>query len=124
VSASTPSGLKIELIVWHHRRRTRRLPYSAAAYLLDPSKPEHHQVIEAGSCLEAGTEGEAARDALRELQERLGASDVLKAKERYDEVLVRALADPEALPQHLQPLPLVFLLLACVFLLLDLAEGG
>lgn len=41
------SALKIELIVWHHKRRTRRQPYSAAAYLLDPSKPQHHQVIEA-----------------------------------------------------------------------------
>ncbi|WP_309713991.1 hypothetical protein [Armatimonas sp.] len=86
---SNPTTLKIEMIVWHHKRRTRRQPYSAAAYLIDPSKPEHHQILEAGSCSEAGTEGEAARDALRDLQER---------RERlvgtYDPELVRALADP------------------------------
>ncbi len=82
------STLTIELIIWHHKRRTRRLPYSAAAYLLDPSKPEHHQVLEAGSCSEAGTEGEAARDALRELQTRRDHQD------KHDPELVRALADP------------------------------
>lgn len=87
VSATT-HALVIELIVWHHKRRTRRLPYSAAAYLLDPSKPENHQVLEAGSCSEAGTEHEAARNALRELQERR------ERQGKHDPELVRALSDP------------------------------
>lgn len=87
--SATAQALTIELIVWHHRRRTRRQPYSAAAYLTNPSKPEHHQVIEAGSCTDGSTEGEAARDALRNLQERrerlVGA---------HDPELVQALNDP------------------------------
>ena len=87
--------LHIELIVWHHKRRTRRLPYSAAAYLVDPSKPKHHQVIEGGTCLEAGSEGEAARDALRELQESLATSDLVdQLQGRHEPVLRVALADP------------------------------
>lgn len=88
MNTPAPAPLAIELIVWHHKRRTRRLPYSAAAYLLDPSKPEHHQVLEAGSCAEAGTEGEAARDALRDLQERRDHQG------KHDPELVRALSDP------------------------------
>ena len=98
------STLSLELIVWHHKRRTRRQPYSAAAYLLDPSKPEHHQVIEAGSCTDAGTEGEAARDALRDLHERcerLGGASELRLVGEHDaesevrtSTLVRVLADP------------------------------
>ena len=87
--SATAQALTIELIVWHHRRRTRRQPYSAAAYLTDPSKPQHHQVIEAGSCTDGGTEGEAARDALRDLQERCE-----RLVGEHDAELVRALADP------------------------------
>ena len=87
--STAPAPLKVELFVWHHKRRTRRQPYSAAAYLLDPSKPQHHQVIEAGSCTDAGTEGEAARDALRDLQERCE-----RLAGQYDTELVRALRDP------------------------------
>lgn len=97
MSTTAPAPLKVELIVWHHQRRTRRQPYSAAAYLLDPSKPDHHQVIEAGSCTDGGTEGEAARDALRDLQERcerLGGASELRLAGEYDAELVRALAYP------------------------------
>jgi hypothetical protein len=93
-SSTTAPTLRVEMIVWHHKRRTRREPYSAAAYLVDYTKPRHHQVIEGGTCLEAGSEGEAARDALREIQERLGASDLVSKLVGHDEVLVRALADP------------------------------
>ncbi len=87
---STPNTLHIELIVWHHRRRTARQPYSATAYLIDPARLEHYRVVEAGLCYEAGSEGEAARDALRDLQERC------ERQGKYDADLVRALADPVA----------------------------
>lgn len=82
-------ALQIELIVWHHKRRTARAPYSAAAYLIDPSKPQNRQLIEAGNCSEAGTEGEAARDALRALQTALGDGEGA-----WGELVRRALLDP------------------------------
>ena len=92
--AAAGPGVTIELIVWHHKRRTRRQPYSAAAYLLDPSKDKYHKDIEAGECLEAGSEGEAARDALRDLQESLATSDLVMPLELAHEVLIAALGDP------------------------------
>ena len=83
--------------MWHHKRRTRRLPYSAHAYLVQPGR-KPFEVIEAGNCDEAGTEGEAARDALRALQEALGDGDGALG----GEILRRALLDPlEAISERL-----------------------
>ena len=87
--------LRIELTVWHYRRCTRRLPYSASAYLINIDKPGYRQAIIGGSCLEAGSEGEAARDALRDLQERLGSSDLLADLQgQPNATLLVALSDP------------------------------
>lgn len=79
-------NLSIELIVWFHTRRTRRQPYSAAAYLIDLNLPTARQTIEGGTCLESGSEAEAAREALRDLQERLQGE--------YAPTLIRALQNP------------------------------
>jgi hypothetical protein len=78
--------LSIELIVWFHTRRTRRQPYSAAAYLIDLNLPTARQTIEGGMCLESDSEAEAAREALRDLQERLEG--------QHAPILIRALKNP------------------------------
>ena len=83
------SSYKIELIVTHHKRRRSRPPFSATAYLVDSSKTAPSDLLDAGRCEEAGSGGEAARDALRDLQQR---------RERLtgvcDAVLNQALLDP------------------------------
>lgn len=85
---STPE-LALELIITHHKRRRARLPYSASVYLINTALPSPRDLIDSGRCEEAESEGEAARNALRELQER---------RERlagaHDALLMRALLDP------------------------------
>jgi hypothetical protein len=80
--------MQIEVIVWHHKRRTVTPPYSASAYLVDLSLPEARQVIAAGSCDAADGELVAAREALRNLQNRLTLPE-------YRALVDGALVDPE-----------------------------
>ena len=88
--------LRVELILWHHQRQTRRMPYSASAYLIAPGR-KPHEMIAGGSCNEAENESQAAREALRELQEQLGrVVGAAMATDLHDEVVRAALADPLA----------------------------
>lgn len=76
----------IDVIVWHHERRTARPPYSAAAYLINGNAKPGGDLVEAGNCDEASNEVEAARLALRALQEALG--------DRCPALVIAALVDP------------------------------
>ena len=90
------STLRIELIVWHHKRRTRQQPYSASAFLIEPGRLPH-EMIAGGNCNEAESESQAARGALRELQEQLGkVVGASMASDAHDAVVRAALADPVA----------------------------
>lgn len=80
--------LTIEVIVWHHKRRTARPPYSASAYLVDMAQPEARQVIASGSCTEADGDLVAAREALRNLRDRLTLPE-------YRALAGAAMIDPE-----------------------------
>lgn len=80
--------MQIEVIVWHHHRRTVTPPYSASAYLIDPYPRHGGDVIAAGSCDAADGELVAAREALRNLQNRLTLPE-------YRALVDGALTDPE-----------------------------